>query len=124
MSTIWLPFGHADMIQVDTSITQDATGNYTLAVRCLENRLGDIARFCITPGTPLFWVATPLEDDAVPLYPTPDATGTSRIDRIKAVCEDLHIIQKGLQAILAELDEYIRTRVILNTMVPAESYVI
>lgn len=123
MTTQWLPFGSADMLQVETTVST-ADGLTTVAFRVMTSKVGDIARFCFAPGSRLFWVATPADDHGVPLYPAKNNDGTARIDRIKVVSDSQETIAETISGVMADLDEYIRSVKALENMVAAEIYIV
>jgi hypothetical protein len=111
------------MIEIDSSRTC-AAGKYTLEVRCTQSRVGDIARFCYYVGSNVLWVASPCDDDGVPVYPSTNEDGATRCDKIRVVVDDPQIIDETVNGILADLDEYIRSKKALANMQPAEVIVI
>lgn len=121
MSTKWLPFGHEDMIEVDiVSGVDPVTGLPYVTAKCLKSRVGDVARFCFLQTTNVIWVASPADDDGVPLYPTENEDGASRIDRLKIVLPSADLVEETVNGLLANLDEYIRSKKALEAMVDAE----
>jgi len=119
----WIPFESEDMIEV-TLTTTSVAGKYSLEARCLASKVGDIARFCYFVGSNVLWVASPNDDDGIPVFPEVSSEGATRCDKISITTDDKTLVESTANGILADLDEYIRSKKALFDMVPAETYVI
>jgi hypothetical protein len=119
----WVPFESENMIEVDMT-TSVSDGKYSLQVKCLTSKVGDIARFCYFTASNVLWVASPADDDGIPVYPEVNSEGATRCDKINIVTDDQGLVESTSKGILADLDEYIRSKKALMDMIPAETYVI
>ena len=119
----WVPFGSEAVIEVDIT-TRALEGRYELEARCLTSRVGDIARFCYITGTNVLWVASPCDDDGVPVHPEVNSEGATRCDKIRVITDDPGILKETEAGILADLDEYIRSKKALADLIPAETCVV
>lgn len=121
----WLPFGHADMLKVDVQRSYDAVNQlWTVSFDVLESRVGDVNRFCFIRDSSILWVASPCDDDGVPVYPAFNAEGATRTRKIKVTCDTEVNIGETIDGVLNDLDEYIRSKEALKDMVDAEVFVV
>lgn len=117
----WLPFGSENIIEIELLHSfSTATQLWTLTARCLSSTVGDTNRFCFLKGTNVIWVASPLDDDGVPLYPQVNDEGSTRASKILITSDKEETILETMDGILADLDEYIRSKKALLDMVDAE----
>ena len=119
----WLPFGSDKMIEVDMQ-TSAHDGIYDLTVRCVSSQVGDTNRFCYLVGSNVLWVASPMDDDGVPVYPAFNAEGATRTRKIKVTCDVEASVEETVTGVLNDLDEYIRSKEALKDMVDAEVFVV
>jgi hypothetical protein len=121
----WLPFGRADMIKVDIQRTYDAaTALWSVSFDVLESRVGDINRFCFIKDSNVIWVASPCDDDGVPVYPLFNDGDATRTRKIKVICDLEANVEETVNGVLNDLDEYIRSKEALKDMVDAEVFVV
>lgn len=121
----WLPFGREDMIKVDVQQSYDDTSKlWTVSFDVMESRVGDIHRFCFIKDSNVLWVASPCDDDGVPVYPAVNDEGATRTRKIKVTCDLAVNIEETISGVLNDLDEYIRSKEALKDMVDAEVFVI
>lgn len=121
----WLPFGKPDMLKVDvTHAYQAAQALWAVSFRIVESRVGDLNRFCYIRNSNSLWVASPCDDDGIPVYPAFNADDATRTDKITVTCDLPSNIEETVNGVLNDLDEYIRSVEALKDMVDAEVFVI
>lgn len=121
----WLPFGREDMLKVDIQRAYDAVNQlWAVSFDVVESRVGDISRFCFIRDSDILWVASPCDDDGVPVYPSYNEAGATRTRKIKVTCDIEANIEETISGVLNDLDEYIRSKEALKDMVDAEVFVV
>lgn len=119
----WLPFGRADMLKVDVVRSYEA-GLWSVSFEVTESVVGDVERFCFIRDSNIIWVASPCDDDGVPVYPAFNAEGATRTRKIKVTCDVEASVEETVTGVLNDLDEYIRSKEALKDMVDAEVFVV
>ena len=123
MTTQYHPFGNPVLLTVAIDEYQTQDGYWNLGAKCVQNDLGDLARFVYREAT-LQGVATPLEDIGTPVAPLTGHEGTSRVQEILIRFANGHEqhLDETREGILAALDEYVRSKTLFRNMVAAETF--
>lgn len=122
MTTVYLPFGVADLITVEHSLVQKEDYSWELSVEVTDNKVFDdqmddrrLARFVSHKGQ-FSHVMTPLDDVQVPELPNTNADGYGCFKAVSlsfigpSIDASYNKAVESLNGILAALDEYIRAK--------------
>jgi hypothetical protein len=124
MTTQYHPFGNPVLLTVAIDEYQTQDGYWNLGAKCVQNELGDLARFVYREAT-LQGVATPMEDVGTPVAPLTGHEGTSRVQEIliRFANGKEQYLDETKNGILAALDEYVRSKILFRDhMAPAETF--
>lgn len=114
-TVVWLPFHRPDMMEIHIDYQPVRDDEHRLRITCHQSHVGDVYRFCFIKQTSTVWVATPYHDDCVPVYPTFNDDDETRVQSIELVCHSKALADEAYHGILADLDEYIRSKKALET---------
>lgn len=125
MSETYHPFGQDEIIRIRFKKWQDGRF-HILEAECERNDVGDLGRFVMkSQGESRVFrnVASPMDDQIIPLHPVSNVEGESRLNIIRLRHTSQQAIEESESAISADLDEYIRSKILFrDKMSNAERY--
>lgn len=116
MTTAYVPFNDAEIIKVWYELKQRSDDfRWQLDVRVDVNKLGDLYRFVVRGSScglrETMWnVAKPSDDRVVPVAPSTNEDNLRRERAIRVIHPDYDTLEETIEAILLDLEEYIRTK--------------